>query len=75
MDKIPLFVRKFAVDAIEGAVAGVFALNVAFPTTVPDAEKIAVVVGFAVLDAVVSAARRVAPDFFSYVTGVFKTNG
>lgn len=75
MDSIPLFVRKFAVDAIEGTVAAALALTFAVPGSVGDVRVIAAAVVIGAAHACVSAARRNAPDFYEWLTGVFKTNG
>lgn len=55
---LPLWVRKFIVDAVEGAVAAILVLALVIPTTVPEATAQAAIVGVAVLGAIVAAVRR-----------------
>lgn len=50
--------RKFARDAIEAAIASVASLALTLPTSIPDAQKEALVIGVAVLSAVIAIARR-----------------
>jgi hypothetical protein len=64
---LPLFVRKFIVDFIETAIAAIFLLNIAFPQDVEQAKQQFVIVGVAVFSALVSALRRVVPDFISWL--------
>ena len=58
---MPLFVRKFVVDFVEGSVAFVLALTFVFPGTTGEAQSQAIIVGGGVAAALVSAARRNAP--------------
>lgn len=64
---LPLWVRKFLVDFVEGAAAAVLVLNIAIPSTLGEVKAQAVVVGAAVAGALVSAVRRAAPDVLAYV--------
>lgn len=63
---IPMFARKFAVDFVETALATVFALTLAFPTSVGDLKGVGVSIGVGVLGAAISAARRAIPGFLSW---------
>lgn len=65
--RIPLFVRKFIVDAAEAAITAVLVLNLVVPHTVAEAQAQAVIIGAAILSAIVSAARRAAPDFIAWI--------
>lgn len=67
MNRLPLFVRKFIVDAVEGAIAGVLVLNFVIPNTLVEAKAQAALAGAAVITATVSAARRSAPDFIAWL--------
>lgn len=67
--EIPMFARKFVVDAVETALALVFALELVFPTTVPEAQQAVVTVGGAILAATVSAARRATPGLILWLKG------
>lgn len=67
MSRLPLFIRKFIVDTIETGLAALFALTLVLPSTVVEAEKQFLVIGVALLGAVISALRRVLPDFYAWV--------
>jgi hypothetical protein len=67
MSRLPLFIRKFIVDAIETGLAALFALSFILPSTVVEVERMIVVIGMALLGAVISALRRVLPDFYAWV--------
>lgn len=58
---MPLFIRKFIVDAIEGALSAVFVLNLVIPATLSEASAQGAIVGVAVLTAVIAAFRRNTP--------------
>jgi hypothetical protein len=64
---LPLFVRKFIVDFIETAIAAIFLLNIVFPNDIEQAKQQFVVVGVAVFSALVSALRRIVPDFLVWL--------
>lgn len=64
---LPLFVRKFIVDAAETAIAAVFVLNLIIPTSLDEAKAQAAIVGAAIIAGVVSAARRAAPGFIGWL--------
>jgi hypothetical protein len=63
----PLWLRKFVVDFVETGIALIFGLTLIFPSTSSEAQQIAVVVGGAVLSALVSAARRAIPGFIVWL--------
>lgn len=71
---IPLFARKFILDATETGLGLVFALTVAFPTTLADGKAVGIAVGGALLSAVVSAGRRALPGFVAYLAGVLNVS-
>lgn len=58
---MPLFARKFIVDAVEGAIAAVLVLAIAIPATLDDAKAQAAVIGMAVAGALIAALRRNLP--------------
>lgn len=64
---MPDFVKKAIVDFAETGLAAVFALAVVLPSSVEDAQKVALAIGVGLLGAAVSAARRAAPGFISYL--------
>ena len=64
---LPLFVRKFILDFVETALAAVFLLNIAYPTSIDEAKKSFIVIGVATFGALVSALRRAVPDFLSWL--------
>jgi hypothetical protein len=64
---MPDFAKKFIVDAVETGLALVFALQVAFPASVEEAQKLGVTIFGALIAAIVSAARRAAPGFIEYL--------
>lgn len=64
---MPTWLAKFIVDFVETAIAAVLALNIAFPNDVDQTKQIALVVGMAVIGALVSAVRRAYPDFIGWL--------
>ncbi len=68
--EVPVWVRKLILDFAETALAFVFALNIAFPSTVADAKQVAIIVGSALLAALISAARRAIPAFLAWLSTV-----
>lgn len=66
---MPLFARKFIIDFIETGIAAVLVLQLVVPADVEQAKEVAVVVGAAILGALVSAVRRAAPGFIEWVRG------
>jgi hypothetical protein len=64
---MPTFVNKFIVDFVETAIAALFLLNIVIPNDIDQAKQMAVVVGTAVLGALVSALRRATPDFIGWL--------
>ena len=70
----PLFIRKFVVDFVETGIAAIFALTLAFPTSVASFQSVATAIGIAVVGALVSAVRREAPDFYIWLQGKLGTN-
>jgi len=64
---LPLFARKFITDFVETAIALVFGLTLVFPENAAQAEQIAIIVGGALLSALVSALRRAAPGFLVWL--------
>lgn len=72
---LPLWLRKFAVDFVETALALVFALTLAFPTTLQDGRAVAITIGGAILSALISAARRAIPGFLTWFASKMGTNG
>lgn len=65
--RIPLFLRKFALDFVETGLAAIFALSV-----VGDAAALAHAAMAAVIAAAISAARRELPDFLTWLGGVLQ---
>ena len=60
---MPTWVSKVVVDFVETGIAAVLAVTFVIPTNLDQAKEVAVVVGAALAGALVSAARRAAPDF------------
>lgn len=58
MNSLPLWVRKAIVDAIEGAVVAVGALNLVLPQNTQEARDLTLVLYVAVAGAAVAAFRR-----------------
>ena len=73
MNGIPIWLRKLAVDFIETALALVFALNLAFPTDVASGQQLALIVGSAILSALISALRRAIPGFLAWLNAKMGT--
>jgi len=67
MITLPLFLRKLFVDFVETGIAAIFALSIVFPTDVASAKQVAFAIGIALLGAAVSAIRRSAPDFLTWL--------
>jgi hypothetical protein len=65
--KLPLWVRKFVVDFVETGLAVLLALNLVVPGSLDEAKAEAAIVGSAILSALISAARRTAPDFIAWL--------
>jgi hypothetical protein len=65
---LPLFVRKFILDFVETALAAVFVLNIAFPTSFNQTQQVFVTIGLAVFSALVSTIRRTTPEFLIWLT-------
>ncbi len=63
---MPLFIRKFIVDFVETTIAAVFLLNIVLPSDVTQVKQVGVVIGLAVVSALVSAVRRTTPDFLGW---------
>lgn len=61
MERIPLFVRKFILDAAETFVGAFFAMNLIIPGTLDEAKAAGLLLGAAAIAAIASAARRAAP--------------
>lgn len=72
---LPLFLRKFIVDFVETGIAAIFALSLAFPTDIATAKQVGISIGLALLGAAVSAIRREAPDFVTWVKGKLGMGG
>lgn len=66
---IPMFLRKFVVDSVETFVATLFAMNLAIPGSLDEAKAISLVLGAAMISAIVSAARRAAPAALAALRG------
>lgn len=66
---LPLFARKFVLDWVETALGLVLALNLVVPGNLDAAKSESLVVGAAVLSALVSAVRRAAPAFLAWLGG------
>lgn len=64
---LPLFIRKFIVDFVETAIATILALNLIFPTSISETKQVAITIGLALLSAAVSAVRRGAPEFVTWL--------
>lgn len=64
---IPLFARKFITDFAETALAAVFALSLALPSTPGDLKAIGYAIGVGILGAAISAARRAIPGFLLWL--------
>lgn len=64
---IPLFARKAILDFAETALATVFALAFAFPSSTADLKAIGVAVGVGLIGAGISAARRAIPGFLAWL--------
>lgn len=69
---LPVPVRKFAIDAAEGAVAAIVVLNVALPHNVPEALAQGVIIASAVASPIIAAARRyLVPAFLGWLADTF----
>jgi hypothetical protein len=79
VSKIPKFVRQMIYDAINGAVVAVFALQFAIPGSLDEAKSQSLILGAAILRAVigasVAAARKAIPAFSAYVAAKLQLEG
>lgn len=66
---MPLWVRKFIIDFVEGAVAAVLLLSLVIPHTLGEATAQAAIVGTALLAALIAAVRRNAGDALLWLRG------
>lgn len=67
LQSLPLWVRKFLVDFIEGSVLAVGLLTLVIPSTLGEAKAQAVIVGAAIGGALIAAIRRAAPDVLAEI--------
>ena len=67
---LPLWVRKFILDAVETGLAALFAMALVFPTSLEEGKAFAAAVGVALLGAIISAARRAIPGFLAWLRGI-----
>jgi hypothetical protein len=74
MANLPLFLRKFIVDFVETAIEAALAVVVVFPNTLDQAQQAAVIVGIAILGALVPALRRAVPDFLAWFRATLGVN-
>lgn len=73
--RLPLWVRKFIVDFAETGLAALLTLQVTAPANTDEAKILAATVGAAIAGALISAARRAAPDAGAWLAGVLGTSG
>ena len=66
LDKLPVWVRKFALDFGETFVALVVALNLVVPGSLDEAKAQGLLIGAAALSALVSAGRRAIPAAYAW---------
>ncbi len=64
---MPIWAKKALVDFIETGIAALFALTFVIPTTLDQGKEVAILVGAALAGALVSAARRAAPEFVAWL--------
>ncbi len=74
MQSLPLWVRKFIVDFVETGLAALLVLVLVVPTTVAQAQEVAILVGAAVAGALISAIRRAVPGFLVWLNEKLGTN-
>ena len=73
--RTPLWVRKFIVDFVETGLAALLTLPLVAPATADEARILLTTVAAALAGALISAARRAAPDAYAWLAGVFGTSG
>ena len=64
---LPLWIRKFVVDAIESMIEAVFLLNLVIPGDLTEAKAQMLIAGAALAGAIVPALRRAAPEFIAWL--------
>jgi len=74
MQSLPIWVKKAVVDFIETALAAILVLTLAIPANVEQAKEVALVVGMAVLGALIAAVRRAVPGFLVWLNEKLGTN-
>lgn len=67
MTRIPLFARKFLLDAAESMLAVLFTLNLVIPGDLDGAKAQALIIGTALAGAIVPAARRALPGLVEWI--------
>jgi hypothetical protein len=73
--RLPLWVRKFIVDFVETGLAALLTLQVTTPASTDEARILLATVAAALAGALISAARRAAPDAGAWLAGVLGTSG
>ena len=74
MQSLPLWVRKFFVDAIETGIAAIFAVQFVLPQDEDEAVRVLAILAAAIGSALVSAARRAIPGFLEWLNAKLGTS-
>jgi len=67
MQSLPIWVKKFAIDFVETGLAALLVLTFVVPTTVEQAQEVAILVGAAVTGALIAAFRRAVPGLLVWL--------
>lgn len=70
MQSLPIWFRKFVVDAVETGLAAVLAVTFAFPQTVEEAGAVGVLFLAAIAGALIAAFRRAIPGLIAWLREV-----
>jgi hypothetical protein len=71
--RLPLPVRRFLFDALQGVAVAIFALNIAIPGSLSEAKAQGLIVFAAIARAVLAAFARNLPDMTAYVKDIVNT--
>jgi hypothetical protein len=73
--RLPLWVRKFIVDFAETGLAALLTLQLVAPASTDEVRIVATTVAAALAGALISAARRAAPDAVAWLAAKLGTTG
>jgi hypothetical protein len=70
---MPIWLKSFIVDFAETGLAAVFALTLVIPGSIEEGQTQALILGTAILGALIAAARRAVPGFIAWLNAKLGT--